>query len=169
MKPHLQFGYVARAHGLDGEVVVKTFDPASQVFDEIECVFARLRSGEERRLAVAEVRSGAAGEVLVRFKKVNQRKAAEALKGAVLMAFRDDLEPCGAGEVFSGDLQGLEAFTPEGVRLGVVEELWSTGPVPNLVIREGEQELMIPFVDDFVKLVDVAGGRVVVTPLAFEE
>ena len=33
--PHLQVGYVAKAHGLRGEVTVRTFDPASTALFEV--------------------------------------------------------------------------------------------------------------------------------------
>jgi 16S rRNA processing protein RimM len=168
VKPHLQFGYVPRAHGLHGEVVVRTFDPGSTVLDEIERVFVRPRRGDERELAVSEVREGPRGELLVRFEGVRRREDAEALTGAALFAFREDLEAPAEDEVFQGDLVGLEAFSPDGARLGVIEGLFDAGPVPNLVIRDGQKELMVPLVDDFVKEIDLGAGRVVVTPIDLE-
>lgn len=168
MKPHLQFGYVSRAHGLKGEVVVRTFDPASTVLDEIDRVLLRTRGGEERECEVEDVREGPKGDLLVTLKGVRRREDSEPLTGSAIFAFREDLEAPADGEIFQGDLVGLEAFSPDGARLGVVEELFAAGPVPNLVIRDGKTELMVPLVDDFVKEIDVAGGRVVVTPLDLE-
>jgi len=43
--------------------------------------------------------------------------------------------------------------------------VWNTGPVPNLVIEDSRgEELLVPFVDDFVPEVDVEHGRLVVRP-----
>ncbi|MEW6433750.1 MAG: ribosome maturation factor RimM [Myxococcota bacterium] len=168
MKPHLQFGYVSRAHGLKGEIVVRTFDPASTVLEEIDRVLLRTRAGEEREYALAAVREGPKGDLLVTLKGVRRREDSEPLTGSALFAFREDLEAPADDEIFQGDLVGLEAFSPEGERLGVVEELFAAGPVPNLVIRGGGRELMVPLVADFVKEIDVAAGRVVVTPLDLE-
>jgi 16S rRNA processing protein RimM len=100
---------------------------------------------------------------------VCRREDSEPLTGAVVFAFREDLEAPADDEIFQGDLVGLEAFSPEGARLGVVEELFAAGPVPNLVIRDGKKEIMVPLVDDFVQEIDVAAGRVVVTPLDLED
>lgn len=168
MKPHLQFGYVSRAHGLHGEIVVRTFDPASSVFEEIDRVFVRTRAGEEREYEIDGVREGPKGDLLVTLKGVRRREDSEPLTGSAVFAFRDDLEPPESDEIFQGDLVGLEAFSPDGVRLGVIEEIFSAGPVPNLVIRDGKTEHMVPLVDDFVQEIDVAAGRVVVTPLDLE-
>jgi 16S rRNA processing protein RimM len=164
-----QFGYVSRAHGLDGEVMVHTFDPASTVLDEVERVLVRPRSGEERQLTLADVREGSRGELLVTFEGVAGRVAAQALVGGALFVERADLEAPAPGEYFQGDLVGLTAVTPEGVRLGVVEALWSTGPVPNLVIKDGDTELLVPFAEDFVVSVDLEQQRLVLTPPRTEE
>lgn len=168
MKPHLQFGYVSRAHGLKGEVVVRTFDPASTVLDEIDRVFVRTRGGEEREYELEDVREGPKGDLLVTLKGVRRREDSEPLTGSAVFAFREDLEAPADDEIFQGDLVGLEAFSPDGARLGVVEEIFAAGPVPNLVIRDGKTEHMVPLVDEFVKEIDVAAGRVVVTPLDLE-
>jgi 16S rRNA processing protein RimM len=104
----------------------------------------------------------------VAFVEVQTREQAEAIVGATLSVFRDDLEPPAEGEFFQGDLVGLEAVDPTGVSLGTVEEIWNSGPVPNLVIRGGKGELMVPFVDEFVPEVDLAGRRVVVRPPELE-
>jgi 16S rRNA processing protein RimM len=169
LKPHLELGYVARAHGLKGEVAVRAFDPASQTLDVVERVLVRTRSGQERLLRIESVRP-TPKETLVVFEQVERREDAEALVGATVLVFREDLEPPAEDEYFQGDLVGLTAVDPEGRVLGRVEELWATGEVPNLVIRaEGREELIVPFADDFVSTVDVPGGRLVVKPPEYLE
>ncbi len=169
MTPHLLFGYVSRAHGLRGEVVVRTFDPASSVLADVERVWVQPREGAARELEVLEAREASGGDLLVTLAGVTTREAADALKGAQLFAFRDDLDAPEEGEFFQGDLVGLLAVTPEGKPLGRVEEVWSSGPVPNLVIRDGARELMVPFADDFVASVELEEGRVVVIPPEYAE
>jgi ribosomal 30S subunit maturation factor RimM len=57
---------------------------------------------------------------------------------------------------------GLEAVDEQGARLGRVESVWNTGPVPNLVLRSPHgEEWLVPFADDFVLQVDVEGRRIV--------
>jgi 16S rRNA processing protein RimM len=168
VKQHLDVGYVARAHGLAGEVAVKTFDPASETLFDVERVLLRLRDGSELELAIDSVR-GATKEILIGFEGVEGRTEAERLVGATVLAFRDDLEAPGSGEYFQGDLVGMTAVDEAGNELGRVEEIWNSGPVPNLVIRGKGAELMVPFVDEFVPLVDAEKGRVVVRPPEIEE
>ena len=169
LKPHLELGYVARAHGLKGEVAVRPFDPGSETLDFVKRVLVRPRTGPERVLRIESVRP-TPKEILVVFDDVHGRVQAEALVGATVLAFREDLEPPAEDEYFQGDLVGLTAVDEAGNVLGRVEELWSTGEVPNLVIRaEGKEELVVPFADDFVSTVDIPGGKLVVKPPEYLE
>ena len=160
----LQIGYVARVHGLRGELGIRTFDPYSDALSPVRRLVVRLRSGEERDLALSAARR-AADLTLVSLAGVDSRTAAEAFRGATVLVHREDLPPPAEGEWFQGDLIGLEARTPEGTPLGRVTEIWNTGPVPNLVIEgAGPEPLVVPFVDEFVPQVDLPRGVLVVRP-----
>jgi 16S rRNA processing protein RimM len=168
LSAHLQVGYVAKGHGLRGEVAIRTFDPASQVLFEVERVWMRRRDGTELELTLEEPRS-TSKEILVSFVEIRTREEAEKLVGATVFVFREELEPPKQGEYFQGDLVGLQAVSEEGRQLGSVEEIWSTGEVPTLVIRQRDEELLVPFADDFVGEVDIEGRRIVVRPPEFAE
>jgi len=169
LRPHLEVGYIGKAHGLSGEVGVRTFDPSSEVLFDVERVVVRLKDGQEISLGVESARA-TPKEILMGLEGVEDRTAAERLVGGTVLVFRADLDPPEEGEFFQGDLVGLLAVDEAGVELGRVEEIWASGPVPNLVIRgEGKPELMIPFAEEFVPHVDMAGGRIVVRPLELGE
>ena len=103
---------------------------------------------------------------------VDDRTAAEALKGARIFIPRSSFPSTGEDEFYWVDLIGLAVVNREGVDLGRVKDLMSTGPQTVLVVAwqapgEGggapkEQERMIPFVAAYVDRVDVPGGRITV-------
>jgi 16S rRNA processing protein RimM len=97
---------------------------------------------------------------------VDERSAAEALKGARIFIPRSSFPTAGEDEFYWVDLIGLEVVNREGQVLGQVKELLSTGPQAVLVIEYSEDgkvmERMIPFVSVYVDSVDVAGRRIVV-------
>jgi len=165
----LELGYIAAAHGLQGRVMIRTFDPQSAALGEVRRVSLRLGSGEERELTLAYRRQAGSGWV-IGFEQIGTRTAAEGLLGGRVSVFRDDLQPPGKGEFFQGDLIGLAAVNEAGKMLGTVAEIWNTGPVPNLVIRgDADLELLVPFADEFVPSVDLAQGRIVIRPPELEE
>ena len=99
---------------------------------------------------------------------IPDRNAAEALRGARVFVPRTSFPTAAQDEYYWVDLIGLEVVNREGVPLGQVRDLMSTGPQTVLVIEQaGEgggkpQERMIPFVAAFVDGVDLAGRRITV-------
>jgi 16S rRNA processing protein RimM len=166
---HLQVGYVSRAHGLTGELAVRTFDPASSSLLEVKRLLLRPRQGEDRVLVVRSVRT-TPKEFLLILEGVKRREDSEALVGATVFAFRADLPPPEEGEYFQGDLIGLAGQTEDGEALGTVEEIWNTGEVPTIVVRGGPRgEVAVPFVEAFVPRVDLEAGLVIIRPLEYLE
>lgn len=162
----LVVGYVARAHGITGELGVRTFDVGSEALDDVERLVLRGRDGAEREFTVLASRP-AAKEVLLTLDSIESRSAAEALRGSTVLVYREDIPPPAEGEYFQGDLVGLRAVSPENEPLGTVEEVWNAGPVPTLVIRGDRGELLVPFADEFVPEVDLKAGVIRVRPLEF--
>ena len=97
---------------------------------------------------------------------VDDRAAAEALKGARIFIPRSSFPTAGDDEFYWVDLIGLSVVNREGVELGRVKELLSTGPQTVLVIEyeeaEKTAERMIPFVSAYVDAVDLAAKRITV-------
>jgi len=100
---------------------------------------------------------------------VDDRNAAESLRGARIFVARSSFPTAADGEYYWVDLIGLHVVNREGVDLGHVKDLMSTGPQTVLVIEavpeaEGGKpvERMIPFVANFVDDVDLPGKRITV-------
>ena len=97
---------------------------------------------------------------------IDDRNGAEALRGARIFVPRSSFPSTSDDEYYWVDLIGLSVFNREGVALGQVRELMSTGPQAVLVLayeQDGKaQERMIPFVSAFVDKVDLAEKRITV-------
>lgn len=99
---------------------------------------------------------------VVRFDGVETREAAEALRGLVLTAAREDLDL--ASDAFWADeLIGLPVLTAAGAPVGTVTGVADGAAHDYLVVADEDgQELLIPAVD---QLVDVTTERIVVQPV----
>lgn len=104
--------------------------------------------------------------VVARADAIEDRSGAEALKGARVFVPRSSFPTAAEDEYYWVDLIGLEVVNREGVALGTVRELMSTGPQTVLVVGYEEggkpQERMIPFVSAYVDGVDLPGRRITV-------
>lgn len=97
---------------------------------------------------------------------IDDRNAAELLRGARIFVPRADFPQTKADEYYWVDLIGLDVVNREGVALGQVRDLMSTGPQTVLVLayeQDGKPlERMIPFVSAFVDKVELPERRITV-------
>ena len=159
-------GVVTGAHGIKGEVKVKAFTVAPDGLG----AYGPLFTEDGTRLEVDGIRAGRSGEIVVRFSGVTDRNAAEALRSTQLYVPRSALPEPELGEFYHADLIGLRAEDPLGVPLGTVRALhnFGAGDVVEIEFPDGRTEF-IPLTDATVPLVDVAGGRMVLIPLRYDE
>ncbi len=155
-------GVVTGARGLKGEVRLKSYtsDPA-RIGD-----YGPLTDGEGRQTFHLRVTGGAKDRVFARFDGVEDRDAADALKGLALHVPRTALPDPDEDEFYLADLIGLRAEhsdAPDNEILGTVKAVHDFGAGPVLEISDGGSgDILIPFTRDAVPVVDIARGRLLV-------
>ena len=150
---------IGKAHGLKGEVAldVRTDIPETRLVPG-----ATFETGDGGELTITKVRQQS-GRWYVGFTQISDRNAAEAARGIELLIDGESSDEEGAWYVH--ELVGLAAQRPDGSRVGEVVELLDLPAHDVLVVREPSgHRAMIPFIEAFVPQVDVASGRVIVTP-----
>lgn len=158
----IPLGRVLGALGLRGEVKLESWtEPRAAIFG-YQPWTVRDAQGNEREVSGVQGRETGKHVVAV-FPGVGDRDAAELLNGQEIFAPRSALPPAKPGEFYWADLEGLSVVTVDGVDLGSVSHLFSTGANDVLVTRDAERERMIPFVQpQFVTAIDLVAGVVTV-------
>jgi len=152
-------GYVAVARvigpwGLHGDLKVETLTDFPQRFAAGSRVFA---GGVAY---VIEKCRWQRGRALLKLAGIDSLTAAEALRHRLLEVPEDELQALGEGEYYHFQILGLEVRTTAGEVLGRVEQIISTGSNDVYVVRGERGEVLVPAVDDVVKNVDPAAGRI---------
>lgn len=155
-------GRVLGAFGLRGELKFESWTEPRAALFRYQPWILRSPDGSERELRGAKGRES--GKYLIgHLPEVTDRDAAEALRGTEIHVARELLPPPKPGEYYWVDLEGLRVVTVDGVPLGTVTHLFSTGANDVLVARDDERERMIPFVQpQYVTGVDFEAGTVTV-------
>jgi 16S rRNA processing protein RimM len=152
---------VAGAHGLRGALKLRCFTERPEdvvaygpVFDRHgECLF---------ELAVI---SAARGGVLARAGGIDDRDAAEALRGTELFVPRSALPELPPDEYYYSDLEGMDALRPDGSRLGVVNGVGNFGAGDLIEVQADDgQRISLPFTRETVPAIDLQRRRLVVEP-----
>src|SRR5262249_5151643 len=103
---------------------------------------------------------------VARLKGVADRDGAAQLRNAELYVARERLPQPDEDEFYLADLVGLAVVDRDDRPLGKVVALhdFGAGPVVEFLPGAGGDTVMLPFSEEVVPLVDLAGGRLVVVP-----
>ena len=159
------------AWGIKGGIKVKAFAADPQALFSTKRWF--IQPPETPRPVVAGfawptvlrvVQAREQGELLVAtVQELNDRDAAEALRGARIFVPRDSFPTPEEDEYYWVDLIGLTVVNRSAVPLGQVIGLIETGPHCVLRIQRDDaetEERLIPFVKAYIDSVDMAGRRI---------
>ena len=153
-------GHIAGAHGIRGEVLIKTYTEAP------ENVGAYGPLSDESGTRTFNLKSARATPkgVVARLLGVDDRNAAEALKGIALYIERERLPAAADGEFYHADLVGLAAVDGAGKPLGeiVAVQNYGAGDLLEIRLTGSSKTELVPFTDAAVPEVDIAARRVVV-------
>ena len=159
-------GEFGRAHGLRGEVRLKSFTADPQAIAS----YGPLAAADGRRFALTHVRP-APGEqpdlLIARVEGVASREAAEALNLVRLFVARRELPaPEEEDEFLLADLVGLSVETADGLPLGTVVAVpnYGGGDLLEIAPAAGGPSALLPFTKAFVPAVDLSGRRLVADP-----
>jgi 16S rRNA processing protein RimM len=163
---HLVVGRIVRPHGVHGElaVEVRTDDP------ELRLAVGAMLATEPAAAGPLTVAGSRwhSGRLLLSFAGVDDRTAAEELRGTLLVVDSADLGDLPDPDEFRDhELIGLKVIAPGGEQVGTVADVLHHGQDLLVVAGTGERagaEILIPFVSAIVSDVDVSAGLLRVDP-----
>jgi 16S rRNA processing protein RimM len=159
----IQMAVIGAPHGIRGELRVKTFtgDPLALAD------YGPLYDEAGNRYDVVDIRP-AKNVVVVRFRQVSDRNAAEELNGTMLFVDRSALPPdLEDDQFYHADLIDLPVRDEEGDLLGHVSAFhdFGGGDIMEVTLGSG-RTVLVPFNREAVPTVDIESGLVGVNRLA---
>jgi len=158
----IQVGHITGAYGLRGGVRVTPYSMDADALLSVKTWWIDKPSLRPVQTRNAKYHSGDVTAILV---DVTDREAAEALKGATVQVSRSDFPELPENEYYWTDLIGLDTVNLQGEALGKVSDMMHNGaqsilritpvPDPNTAPDAKAPERLVPFVDQYVKTVDL--------------
>ena len=143
----VEVGYVLRAHGVAGELRVVLHSPDEGLPESVERVQLS-KSGKSRKYRIESVRP-TKDAVLVRLMGVGGREAAAALKGHTIEVEEAQLPNVEGREHYLYEVMGATVVTGAGEVLGTLESFLETSAHPIAVLKHGDKERLVPWVESF--------------------
>ncbi|MBL4725996.1 MAG: ribosome maturation factor RimM [Rhizobiaceae bacterium] len=158
---------IGAPHGVKGEVRVKSFTDDPLALGDYGALFDK----DGNKFTISNSRP-AKNVIVVRFKEVATREAAEALNGCELFIERDALPKVDDDdEFYLSDLIGMKAQDSDGNIIGMVRDVPNFGAEDLLEItpvnaegRSSGQTYYLPFTKKVVPKIDIKLGVVTILP-----
>ncbi|MBE5868577.1 MAG: 16S rRNA processing protein RimM [Lachnospiraceae bacterium] len=161
MEEFLQVGAITSTHGIRGEVkVFPTTDDAKR-FKRLKDVI--LNTGKEKITLEIEGVKFFKQFVILKFKGIDNINDVEKYKGKNLYVTRNNAVRLRKDEYFVADLIGLEVWKEDGLRLGTLTDVLSTGAndVYEVQMEDGKK-VLLPAIKECILEVDIEGGRMTI-------
>ena len=163
----IAIGRVVGAHGLAGELRVHLAGATPESFEHADALWlARDAEGSGAVAhALRRVASGRDGECRVALEGIENRAAAEGVRGRWLVVRAEDLTRAEPGEYYVYELVGCRVEDASGRALGAVRGLCGNGGADMLIVEDAEgREHLVPLVRALLRSVDVGARRIVLDP-----
>ena len=156
-------GKVVGVHGIKGEMKVKS---ESDIFErQIEATpeVSLYRGTKHERLEIEDIKPYK-DIYLIKFKGIEDRSSAEERMGGEIYIKKEEQVPLEEGEFYYHQLIGLKVLDESGREVGTVKSIFEQ-PASHILEVETPKgkTILIPFIDHFVKEVNLEKGQIVVS------
>jgi 16S rRNA processing protein RimM len=160
----IRIGEILKPHGVRGEVAASLRLDSPDCLDHLESLFLQRRGQPPREYELHGLREHT-GRALLIFRGVEDRNAAEALRGCAVLIPAAHLSPLQEDEIYLNQLQGCEVVLEDGSPLGRIREVLA--PAGNevwAIDTPDGREVLFPAEEAFILEADPDKGIVRIAP-----
>ena len=149
-------GKIVGVHGVRGEVKVYPMtDDVHRFLKLKDCFLSNegMKDPQPARVKSARIDKGMA---LVKLEGIEDRDAAETMRGRIVSVSRENAVKLPEGRYFVVDLIGLEVIDDDRGPLGKISDVYNSGASDIVEIkRKGKKDLLIPYLNSICYDVDL--------------
>lgn len=157
-------GKIIGTHGIKGQLRVYSYSGNIESLSDARSVALKCSDGSQVEYELKSFNANS-GKFIIGLRNFDDIDQAKTLVGSELCLKRCQLPKLSADEYYWSDLIGLSVIIDDGTPLGTIKDIFETGSSDIYVVRGESREYLIPAISDVIKSVDLAGSRMVITPL----
>lgn len=141
---------ISKAHGIKGELMMTSFSGQLQNITRYKKLFVVPREGQ-RPIPYNVLRSRAANKgAIVQLEGIEDRNKAEEFCGLGVLIKKSDLPKLASDEYYLHEFEGLQVQTESGDNIGKVDSFFYNGVHDLLVVKNGNNEFLIPLIPEII-------------------
>jgi 16S rRNA processing protein RimM len=158
---YLSIGKIVGVHGLKGTLRVYSYAESPSIFQPDNLILLRNDDGLEKRYPVCWAKPHTRG-VLLALEGIDNCDRAASLVGFTLFIEKALLPELEDDTYYWSDIIGLAVYDTQDVYLGRVTSVLPTGSNDVYVVRNNDDEILVPALESVVINIDLAEGRMTV-------
>jgi 16S rRNA processing protein RimM len=158
----IEIGQIVKPHGLAGRVKVLSYLESDRLLPSLKDAWIGPNRDSAKRYSIENVRREGRTHFSLKIEGIEDRDAADALRGLTVSVPYERLETLPEDEYYWEDLIGLAVVTEDGKPLGRIEGIFPTGSNDVYVCKSGRKEILLPAIDEVIRSVNIEAGTVVV-------
>ena len=158
----MKFGQIVNTFGIKGMVKVKPFtENTKKRFDNLKKVYIKNKN-EKKEKEIEEVKYHKE-MVLIKFKGIENPEQANILRNSYLVIDRENEKPLEEGTYYIVDMIGLEVYTEEGKKIGILDDIFNSGSSDIYVVKdELGKQILLPAIEEVIKKIDMKERKMIV-------
>ncbi len=153
-----QLGHISRKHGTAGEVIAVFDTDFPENYTNLESFFLDFQ-GELIPFFVMEIAQNSKGHFILKLEDVDFEEAGK-LIGRELFLPLKILPPLSGKNFYFHEVVGFQMLDSEAGLIGICKDVLDNGPQPIFKILDGETEILVPAVDEFIEKIDRKNGEI---------
>lgn len=160
-------GKIVNTHGIRGEVrVISKTDFADERYQPGNTLYIFKEGSQEPIKVVVESHRVHKNFDLLTFEGMHSIQDVEQFKGSLLKVDENQLSELDEGEYYFHEIIGCKVYTDDGEEIGTIREILATGANDVWVVkRKAGKDLLIPYIDEIVKDIDIDEKKIIITPM----
>ena len=161
----VRVGQIVNTFGIRGElkIYLYTDSPEKRFFKGNDLILGTEEKPTFQKVTISSAKPYK-NLYLIKLEGYDNINQVEKYKGMFLWLPREEQGELEEGEFYYHQIVGSQVFTTDGTELGTVKEILSPGANDVWVIKpkNGKKEILIPYIEDVVKKVDVESGVITI-------
>lgn len=161
MLQYLKVGQIINTHGIKGELKIYPLTDDISRFNKLKHVFLNSK-WDFKKYEIEEVKYFK-NLVILKFKGIDDMNEALNFIKEYIYVDRESAVKLPKNTYFIADLIGLDVYTVDNERLGVISSVFSTGSNDVYEIKnENEKSILIPAIKDVIIDVDIENKKIII-------
>jgi len=149
-------GEVLSPHGTKGHFRIRVITDLPERFNPGAKIYIN------RQPFIIEYSSTQKGCFIIKVNDIDNPEDAKKLQGKQVEIHNSQIKPLADGQYYHFQLIGLVVFTDDGESIGRIKQILSYPGNDVYVVEGKEGEVLIPAIDDVIKIVDIKNRRIVI-------